>query len=416
MRCKKQFLILMAAILVLVVGGCVNRPPKIDCVADQTTVVEGNSLTLKATTSDPDRMGWGGDSDKLKLTWTADQGKVSGGELTGDANTPVSVSATFDSSGLDAGMYKVTAEVDDRKLKQSCSFDITVEKNKKAPTIECTPSSASVTEGKSTTLRARASDANGDSLTYSWTVDGKSVANNSSSLEFGTSGKSVGSHSARVKVTDVDGMSADCEFKVSVDKRPNTDPKVSLSLDKNEVHMGETVKATATATDAEGDPLTYSWTVGGNKRSETGSSINVNTAGMGGGAHSVSVTATDDRKGSGSANASFKVRENIIIQVDRRLNNEAKAKLDEIALKMQQHSQLRAKITGHTDDRGSDKGNEKAGMKRAGVAKDYLVKQHNIGESRIQTMSAGEGKPVADNKTAEGRKENRRVEIELSVP
>ena len=74
-----------------------NRPPKIDCVADQTTVVEGNSLTLKATTSDPDRMGWGGDSDKLKLTWTADQGKVSGGELTEDANTPV-----FASSGDEA--------------------------------------------------------------------------------------------------------------------------------------------------------------------------------------------------------------------------------------------------------------------------------------------------------------------------
>ena len=180
--------------------------------------------------------------------------------------------------------------------------------------------------------------------------------------------------------------------------------------------MGETVKATATANDAEGDPLTYSWTVGGNKRSETGSSINVNTAGMGGGAHSVSVTATDDRGGSGSANASFKVLEDIMIQVDRRLNNEAKAMLDEIALKMQQNSQLRAKITGHTDDRGSEKGNEKAGLKRAGVAKDYLVKQHNIGETRIQTGSAGEGKPVADNKTAEGRKENRRVEIELSVP
>jgi hypothetical protein len=261
-----------------------------------------------------------------------------------------------------------------------------------------------VTEGKSTTLTARASDANGDSLKYSWTVAGKSVSNNTSRLEFGTSGKKVGAHTAKVTVTDVDRMTADCEFKVTISERPNTDPKVSLSLDKNEVHMGE------------GDPISYSWSVGGNKRSETGSSININTAGMGGGAHSVSVTAKDDRGGSASANASLKVRENIIIQVNRRLNNEAKAKLDEIALKMQQNAQLRASITGHTDDRGSEKGNEKAGMKRAGRVKDYLVKQHNIGDSRITTKSAGEGKPIADNKTAEGRKENRRVEIELSVP
>ena len=416
MHCKRDFLVLMAAVLVLVAGGCVNRPPRIACVADQTTVVEGDSLTLKATTSDPDRFGWGGDSDKLVLSWSADQGKVSGGELTEDANTPVSVSATYDSTGLKPGMYKVTAEIDDRKLKEACSFDITVEKNKKAPTVKCSPSSVTVTEGKSTTLTARASDANGDSLKYSWTVAGKSVSNNTSRLEFGTSGKKVGAHTAKVTVTDVDRMTADCEFKVTISERPNTDPKVSLSLDKNEVHMGETVKATATASDSEGDPISYSWSVGGNKRSETGSSININTAGMGGGAHSVSVTAKDDRGGSASANASLKVRENIIIQVNRRLNNEAKAKLDEIALKMQQNTQLRAKITGHTDDRGSEKGNEKAGMKRAGRVKDYLVKQHNIGDSRITTKSAGEGKPIADNKTAEGRKENRRVEIELSVP
>ena len=58
----------------------------------------------------------------------------------------------------------------------------------------------------------------------------------------------------------------------------------------------------------------------------------------------------------------------------------------------------------------------KYGLKRAESVKEYLVKEHQIAESRIQTKSGGEGNPVADNTTAEGRKENRRVEVVLYVP
>ena len=98
-----------------------------------------------------------------------------------------------------------------------------------------------------------------------------------------------------------------------------------------------------------------------------------------------------------------------------RPDNVAKAKLDEIAVKMQQNSQLRARITGHTDDTGSEANNVKAGQKRADAARAYLVDEHSIDESRIETKSAGQSSPVSDNGTAEGRKENRRVEIELFV-
>jgi outer membrane protein OmpA-like peptidoglycan-associated protein len=191
---------------------------------------------------------------------------------------------------------------------------------------------------------------------------------------------------------------------------------LTLGLDKNEVFECETVTATARASDPDGDPITYSWKVDGQTQSETGPVLNIKTCGFAGGTHTVSVTAKDDRGDAKTQTASFKVTEKITIQMSKtRPDNVAKAKLDEIAVKMQQNSQLRAVITGHTDDTGSEENNVKVGQKRADAAKAYLVDEHQIDEGRIETKSAGESDPVADNGTKEGREENRRVVVELSV-
>ena len=194
-------------------------------------------------------------------------------------------------------------------------------------------------------------------------------------------------------------------------------PTVTLSLDKQEVYAGETVNATASASDPHNDPLTLSWSVDNQSRPGTASQLAVNTSGMSGGSHSVTVTVRDDRDGRATDTKSFSVTEKIVIQINQlRPDNIAKAQLDEIALKMQQSPQLRATITGHTDDRGGESGNERYGQRRADAVKDYLVEENNISEGRIETKSAGESQPMADNSTAQGRQENRRVEVELSVP
>jgi outer membrane protein OmpA-like peptidoglycan-associated protein len=212
-------------------------------------------------------------------------------------------------------------------------------------------------------------------------------------------------------------MSASCEYAVTISRRPNLAITLGLSLSKDEVFAGEEVVATARATDPENDPIAYAWKVDGQNRPETGNQITINTAGMAGGSHSVTVTVSDDRGASASDTQSFSVVEKIIIPMDKmRPDNKAKAQLDEIALKLQQNPQLRARITGHTDDRGSEEANIKVGMKRAEETKAYLVKQHNIDENRVETKSAGESAPIADNGTAEGQKQNRRVEVELFVP
>jgi OmpA-OmpF porin, OOP family len=94
------------------------------------------------------------------------------------------------------------------------------------------------------------------------------------------------------------------------------------------------------------------------------------------------------------------------------LKPDGKAKLDDLVSKMQGLN-LEAVITvGHTDSVGTDSYNQALSMRRAEAVKAYLVSA-GVDKSRVYTEGKGEKQPVADNKTAEGRAKNRRVEIEV---
>ena len=67
---------------------------------------------------------------------------------------------------------------------------------------------------------------------------------------------------------------------------------------------------------------------------------------------------------------------------------------------------------GHTDSIGSDAYNQRLSVRRAEAVKAYLVTK-GIERNRVYTEGKGEKQPVADNRTAEGRAKNRRVEIEV---
>jgi OOP family OmpA-OmpF porin len=67
---------------------------------------------------------------------------------------------------------------------------------------------------------------------------------------------------------------------------------------------------------------------------------------------------------------------------------------------------------GHTDSVGKGEYNQKLSVRRADAVKGYLTSK-GIEQNRVYTEGKGEKQPVADNKTAEGRSKNRRVEIEV---
>jgi OOP family OmpA-OmpF porin len=94
------------------------------------------------------------------------------------------------------------------------------------------------------------------------------------------------------------------------------------------------------------------------------------------------------------------------------LKPEGKAKLDDLVGKVKGINLEVIIAVGHTDSVGSDAYNQKLSVRRAEAVKAYLVSK-GIEKNRVYTEGKGEKQPVADNKTAEGRAKNRRVEIEV---
>jgi len=96
------------------------------------------------------------------------------------------------------------------------------------------------------------------------------------------------------------------------------------------------------------------------------------------------------------------------------LPDDAKAALDKVITDLQADPKaVFFEIEGHTDNRGATKFNEQLGMKRAEAVKRYLYEQHQVPLHKINVISYGEEKPVADNKTKEGRAENRRIVVRM---
>ena len=84
--------------------------------------------------------------------------------------------------------------------------------------------------------------------------------------------------------------------------------------------------------------------------------------------------------------------------------------IEQIANYLKEHPQMRIVIEGHTDNTGSDEKNITLSEKRAEGIKTEIVKR-GIDAGRMETKGFGASKPVADNKTAAGRTQNRRVTI-----
>ena len=94
------------------------------------------------------------------------------------------------------------------------------------------------------------------------------------------------------------------------------------------------------------------------------------------------------------------------------LKPEAKTKLDDLVSKTKEINLEVIIAVGHTDGVGTDAYNDKLSVRRAESIKAYLTSK-GLEANRVYTEGKGKKQPVADNKTAEGRAKNRRVEIEV---
>lgn len=384
-----------------------NDPPTVTCAVQTNSILQDDKTTIRANAVDPD-------GDNLTFTWTSTGGKVSG---TGDT-------ATFDATNVAPGKYTVTVVVSDGKHEVSCSTEITVLKRNVAPTARVEPSTFDATQGDTVTLRCIGSDQNNDALTYSWTVNGEKLAATEPQIQFGTEGRKPGSYTVVCTVSDGEATgTAQAAGTVRERVRPNQPPTIECQTTSMDVEAGGTIELRARATDPDGDQLSYSWTSTGGSVSGTGETATFNAAGIRAGSYTVTVTVDDGRGGKASCSMTVFASERISVTRDNcgffavggtRVDNCAKAILDDVAVRMRNDSALKANIIGYTDGSRMETGRRGLGERRAKAMAAYLQKQ-GIDSSRLTITDGGSNNPVGDNKTAAGRKLNRRVEIELSA-
>jgi outer membrane protein OmpA-like peptidoglycan-associated protein len=188
------------------------------------------------------------------------------------------------------------------------------------------------------------------------------------------------------------------------------------------VASGSSVQLRATASDPDGDRLTYSWSSPAGAVSGNSDTTTFNASGVRAGSYTVTVGVDDGRGGKASCNMTVNVSERIVVARDNcgyftanggtRVDNCAKAILDDLAVSMRNNSSLRANVFGYTDNTRTETSRKGLGESRAKAVAAYL-QERGIDSSRIQITDGGVGN-FGDNGTAAGRTLNRRVEIEVA--
>lgn len=99
-----------------------------------------------------------------------------------------------------------------------------------------------------------------------------------------------------------------------------------------------------------------------------------------------------------------------------KLTDDAKSQLEELAKSTDGLDRYIVEVQGFTDKTGSPVANERLSEMRAQEVARYLANEYKIPVRSISMLGSGYAMPVADDKTRDGRKQNRRVEVRLYVP
>lgn len=135
-----------------------------------------------------------------------------------------------------------------------------------------------------------ASDRDGDTLSYNWSASGGNISGTGAAVNW-TAPESLGSYNVTVTVTD--GRGAEVAKQITIEVRANRAPTISsLAADADWTLPSGTLQMTCTASDPDGDELTYEWTASAGDISGAGEAVNW-TAPQEVGAHNVTVVVKD---------------------------------------------------------------------------------------------------------------------------
>jgi len=279
-------------------------------------------------------------------------------------------------------------------------------------TYACVASPAAVYPGDPVTVTGTATNLNPKkTATYTWTADSAKVTGTSNVGAVDTAALAPGTYTVKGHVAEGSkaGQAADCAATFTVN--PVQPPTISCSANPSSVKPGDSSTITVTAVSPQNRPLTYSYSASAGSISGSTSTATLSTTGAAPGSIVVTCNAVDDKANAVSSTTQVTVLApppppapetsslcSINFEKDKkrptRVDNEAKACLDDISLSLQHSTDAKVALVGSSAPK--EKRGEKLAAERAVNAKSYLVKEKGIDASRVEVYTDGtDGKTVA---------------------
>jgi outer membrane protein OmpA-like peptidoglycan-associated protein len=277
------------------------------------------------------------------------------------------------------------------------------------PSATCKAEPAEVFEGEPVTVTVTTQNFNPKhKLTYNWSgAQGVNVKGTDTTAQVDTKGLQPGSYPVSVTVADKK-LTAQCTANVVI-KQPRP-PQITCSANPTTVKPGETAQISCQGTSPDNRQLKYTHQASAGQIQGEGNNVTLSTEGaQPGSTVTVNSTVTDDRNLTASASTTVsveappppppppapeaqKINTLNFKNNSARVDNAAKAILDDVALRLQRDADAHAVIVGNV----AAKENKRLAAQRALNSKAYLVKEKGIDPSRIEVRAGSEPGTTAD--------------------
>ena len=282
------------------------------------------------------------------------------------------------------------------------------------PSAACSANPTEVFAGEPVQVTATPRDFNPKhTLNYSWKASGGKVQGQGTNVTVDTAGLNPGSFTVSSTVTSAKRAkdTASCNASFTVKERPKNPPTISCSASPGTVQSGTPSTITCecsspdNAPDFRVDTSITNWTASGGTVSGTGNTATLDTAGAPAGPITVTATCTDNRglTADGTATVNVEVpppppQASQINSIDfkrnsARVDNTAKAILDDVALRLQREADATAVVVGYADPQ--ERGRNLAAQRAFNTTR-YLVDEKGIDASRIENRTSSSAGMKAD--------------------
>src|SRR5258708_1705087 len=285
-----------------------------------------------------------------------------------------------------------------------------------SPVASCSanPVQVNAESGDSVLVRADASDPDNDTLNYTWTAKGGTVDGTGAQIRWNYAGLAPATYAVNARVDDGHGGATTCSAEIRVEPRRNRPPTMRCSARPSPVHPGDRVHIAATASDPDGDPLTYTWHANGGQIAGSGPDVDLDTTGLAPARYPVTVPADHGRGGATDCTAELNVEPAPPPAVEARLTIRSiyfptalpsTGKPDVGLVESQQRTLISLAtdfkeylasrpdahlvLEGHADHRGAPEYNQALSERRVEIAKQFLVKL-GVPGANLEAKALGE--------------------------